>query len=872
MALVLIITLLIYIFRDDIINYTVSEINKNLKTEVVVQKIDLTFWATFPDLSVDFNGVFIRDAVPGSSKADTLFYSDQIRLKFNPMDIWNEQYHVKALEISKGVVNLKIDEKGRVNYDILKESEEESSDFQVKLTGIELHDLGFSYTNKMANQAYSAGISEADLSGEFSAAKFTVKTDAVMMLKEIRNGMVPFVENNPTTASCSVLVDQEKNIISIPDGKVTLANLPFQFNLLLKDSSLHTEVKAENLNFVDVANNLTASTDEIERFRGSGIVDFSLVLDNELKAESVPLIDCSFGIKNGRLTEPENNVTLSSLQLSGEYSTLKGKGNEILGLRNVSFHSSSGDFSGNCKIEHFDAPRYSGKANGAVDLAILHSLFRFPKMKAVSGSVNLKTVFDLKTIFVNDVPEIEIVEGSGSAKFSKSRFQLENDSRIFENINGTLLLNRTEAALQNCEVHLGSSDLKLNGYFNNIDGFLQNRTNLTVDVATDSRNIDLADFTNSVTLNSTAAEGYREFMLPNQIEGSVVLDVNKLKLDSHIFKDLHGNMLVGARQLKISQLFGRSADASVSGSVVINETLPEYFVMSSNLSSKDIHFKPLFKEWNNFDQDVITAENISGRAEVLLDMTAPFSFSSGIVKDKIEAELKIKVFNGCLKNVSTFKELTADLKTPKTRLVLKKKDVAALENKLDNIKFETLENTIFIKKSTIYIPKMDIHSSAIDITTVGTHTFENQVDYRFAFRLRDLKVKKDESEFGIVEDDNTGIKLFVRMYGDLYNPVIEWDTESMQEQKRENREAVKNETMSILKSEFGLFKKDTTVKSYQEKTKQREVLDIKFGEEEKVDPVEVKKEKEKKQTKLNQTFQKIKEQGNKTKQETFSVE
>lgn len=870
-----IISILLVVYKDEIIDYTVKELNKNLKSEVKVDKIDLTFWATFPNISIDFNGVFIQDAVPNSTSVDTLFQSEQIRIKFSPWDIWNDNYHVKGLEVTDANVHLKVFEDRAVNYDILKESEsDEPSDFEVKLRGIELENIKFTYSNKKAEQLYSTYIHEAQLEGEFDAAKFDIETEASLTINRLQNGMIPFVVNQHAETSCSVHVDNDKGTVSIPDGEVLLANLPFSFSLLVDPKKVHTEVKASNLNLQDVANNLTAKeVDEIDKFRGSGSVDFSLVFDNELKTESTPKIDCDFRIMKGRLTEPENNVTISSLNLDGEYSTLAGKGKEWLSLKKINFNSASGAFAGNCRIDNFSAPRYRGNANGAVDLGMLHALFHFPKMQKVNGNVKLKTKFDLKTVFVENQPEIEIVEGSGSAKFNNALFQLENDSRVFEKINGLLILNRTEAALENCQVRLASSDLKLNGYFNNIDGFLQNRANLSVDVTTDSRHIDLADFTNSVTINEVDGNYKpKEFMLPDMIEGSVVLDVWNLKLDDHVFKDLHGNMDVGSREIVINQLFGRSADASVSGTVHVAETSPEYFVMTSNLHSSDIQFKPLFKEWNNFDQDVITAVNISGRAEVGMVMTAPFTFNSGIVKEHINADMKIKVFNGSLKNVSTFKALTADLKTPKTRMILKKRDVEALDGKLENIKFETLENTISIKNSKIYIPKMEIHSSALDITTEGTHSFSNLIDYRFAFRFRDLKQKKDESEFGIVEDDGTGVKVYVRMYGDLDDPTIEWDKQSKQEQARENREAVKNETMSMLKSEMGLFKKDTTVKAYQPKNKQREVLEMSFGENEAVNPEEEKKAKEKKNTKLNETFKKLKDQNQKKKEEEFSVD
>lgn len=874
-----IITILLFVFKDDIINYTVKELNKNLKTEVKVKEIELTFWATFPNISVDFNGVFIQDALPNSTQADTLFCSDRIRLKFSPWDIWNDRYHVKGLEIENASVHLKVTDEGKVNYDILKESDsKESSDFEVKLNGIELHNVNFAYTNNAAEQKYTAKIHNANLEGAFDAEEFTIETQAEMTINRIQNGQIPFVVHQPAITSCSVLVDNKKGTVSIPDGKVMLANLPFRFSLLVTDTNVHTEVEAKQLNLQDVANNLTAKeVDEIDRFRGSGTVDFGLIFDNELKAESVPAIDCKFNIHNGRLTEPENNVTISALQLDGEYSTLKGKGKEWLALKKVAFRSSSGAFNGNCRIANFTMPTYSGKANGAVDLGIVHALFRFPKIKSVGGNVDLKTVFELKTVEVEGLQEIEIVEGSGTAKFHNASFQLENDSRAFRKINGDLKLNRTEATLDNCEVTLGSSDLRINGNFDNIDGFLQNRTNLSVDVITKSQHIDLADFTNSVVIQKSPEESYqpKEFMLPDKIDGKVALNVNRLKLDDHVFKDLHGDMTVGVRELNIRNLFGRSADASVSGTVHVQESSPEYFMMNSFLYSPDIQFKPLFKEWNNFEQDVITAANISGRAEVAMRMTAPFTFNYGIVKEHIDAELKVKVTNGALKNVSTLKALTADLKTPKTRMILKKRDVEALEGKLDNIKFETLENTIYIKNSKLFIPKMDIHSSALDITMEGTHSFSNYIDYSFAFRLRDLKVKKDESEFGIVEDDETGIRVYVRMYGDLDNPTIEWDKQSKQEQARENRQAVKNETMSILKSEFGLFKKDTAVKDYKPKVKQREVLEMKFGEDNTNDdlPEENKRSgKPPKKPIIGGAIQKLKDQNPKKPKEDFTVD
>jgi hypothetical protein len=168
---------------------------------------------------------------------------------------------------------------------------------------------------------------------------------------------------------------------------------------------------------------------------------------------------------------------------------------------------------------------------------------------------------------------------------------------------------------------------------------------------------------------------------------------------------------------------------------------------------------------------------------------------------------------------------------------------------------------------------MDIHSSALDMTLEGSHSFDNVIDYRFSFRLRELKLNKDESEFGEVIDDETGVRIFVRMFGKLDDPTIIWDQKARKDQAKENREQAKQEALSILKSELGLFKKDTTIKAYQPKVQQREEIKIEFGKEE-VDPAILEKEKKKKQSKIAKFGDKLKEENKKQKEKEveFSVE
>ncbi|MEN9442919.1 MAG: hypothetical protein RLZ33_2996, partial [Bacteroidota bacterium] len=99
---------------------------------------------------------------------------------------------------------------------------------------------------------------------------------------------------------------------------------------------------------------------------------------------------------------------------------------------------------------------------------------------------------------------------------------------------------------------------------------------------------------------------------------------------------------------------------------------------------------------------------------------------------------------------------------------------------------------------------------------------------------------------------------------------IVWDKTSKKEQAKENREAEKQTVKSMLKSEFGLFGKDSTVNDYQKKAGPKEELKIEFGPIKEEDPIDTKKPK--KDSKIKNTLKGWKEQSEKEKVEEIGFD
>ena len=135
-------------------------------------------------------------------------------------------------------------------------------------------------------------------------------------------------------------------------------------------------------------------------------------------------------------------------------------------------------------------------------------------------------------------------------------------------------------------------------------------------------------------------------------------------------------------------------------------------------------------------------------------------------------------------------------------------------------------------------------------------------------RRAELNDQKNQEEFGQIIDDKTGLRVFIHMFGNMDNPTIEWDQDAKKEQARENRDAAKQDAKSILKTEFGLFKNDSTVKTYQPIKQQKEELKMEFGPGKKEEPIQDTK-KVKKDSKFSNALKKMKEESEKEKKEEF---
>jgi hypothetical protein len=860
LSICLLISGLVFFFKDRICGLVLTEVNTHLNVPLNVSEMDLVFWSSFPNLSVDFEQLFIQESLPNAQVSDTLFYTDQLRLTFNPWDIYQGKYHVKRVKVSPGKLAIRYDARGKENFDIFKPSPSDTkTDFNLSLKEVKIDGLRFIYDNVSSKQYLSSTFEDARIKGDFSSDAFVAKAMGKMKLGRLKSGEITLLRNKNTAFNFALDVNQLTGIYSLKNAELSVEHLPFSVNGRVSPDSLQFTVQSKNIQLTQLVNEFSLdAAKDVKAFKGSGKVDFHLDLAGAISAVDPIGMNADFGIENGELTEPEHGLKIQDIQLSGKYSNTGEKG-EYISMKNVRSRTAGGPFSGEVELREFDRPKVEGSAKGNVDLALIHSIFHLPSIDEVRGNLGIQTNFKLAT---SPEGELAVDQCNGQLELKNISLKLMADKRRFSEVNGRLFLRGNEAGIENTSLKLGSSDVKLNGIFDNIFPYINGKGDLKTSVLVESKHLYVEDL--GSTSKEMKIETGQVYSLPDNIQGEINLQIEKLRYGKHEFSHLISKMNIEHRRLHFPQMSLVNAEGLLSGALIIEEKEPEKFILTTQIAGKNLKFKPLFKEWENFDQTVIREQNISGRAEANLFFRAPFTLAKGIIYSGIEAKLDLKVFNGHLKNVASFKDITESLKTKSGKLVLGKENIQQLEDKLKDVDFQTMENSIYIKNGQVEIPKMTIRSTALDMDVSGRHSFTDDIDYRFAFRFRDLKAAKNQTEFGEVIDDGTGVRLYLRMHGTLDKPIYEWDSEGRKVQAKEYRQEEKAQAKSILKAEFGFFQKDSTVKAYIPKDVPKEDLKIKFGPASKQEFMEEKKQT--KDSKLKKTLNTWKEQQEKEQQ------
>ncbi|MGC4021479.1 MAG: AsmA-like C-terminal region-containing protein [Cyclobacteriaceae bacterium] len=764
------------LFKDKIIQQFIREANKNLGTPVQIGRIDISAWQDFPNLAITFIDVYVEDSHEGLYP---LLTAKKISFYLNTFDAWSGKYSVRGLQIEDSETHLKIDSEGKNNFTIVKNQGENNESIKFDLRNVKLTNTLISYQDMQLLQRHSFASDKLTASINVENDIYRIETNGDLEIGQIGIRDLHLLEKKNFDVNTVVNYDDVNKNIVVEKSKLELGKSEFElegnYNFKTKDN-INVTVTGKNTNLQTMLSLLPENlTERVKEYQSKGEVYFSLALKGEVSETKSPLLSMSFGCKEASFSHPTYKSRIENANLEGSFASpsLTNFSRAELFLKKFSGMLNGKPFEANLSIQNFDDPYVSLDFKGSADASSIQNFYPIKAIKNFEGGINADIQFDGKLSLLKDKATAQQVRADGTIELKDISFTTEKQKAEFKNWNGTLQFNKNDIAMSNVTGHLEKSDLLLNGFLKNVITFLlfENQPiGIEADLKSDFLDLDRLM---SLGLGESSSQNFGFIISPN-LHMNFNCDVKSMKYKNFTPRKIKGDLLVKNQVAISKRLTFNAMGGSLSASGIVDAKNPKAIDVSSSFKLEGIDVDSVFYVFDNFYQDFIVSKNLKGEANADVTLEMKLDEKLKLFSETLTADISALIKNGELNDFEPLQKLNKYLD----------------DGALNHLRFADLKNDIHIEKKTIFIPQMEVHTNATNITLSGTHTFDQQIDYRVIAPLRNKKKIDPDEAFGAIEETGGQSKIFLKIIGTTDNYEVKFD-----------KEATKKKIVSDLKKE-----------------------------------------------------------------------
>lgn len=786
---------LTYAYSDKIEKLIIDKLNSSLKESVLFDSMHFSLIDKFPQASVEFRNVRSQGTIKNSCP---LLNVQHIYLAFNWYDIFADDISVEQIDIEGGTVCITKDGKENWNYEIFhtdSTKSKSSNAFQIK--EFNLINVLVKYTNLVEESNYSYYSSNSKIKINVTNQTSLIATlDG--LVQEIKLSNFHLNKEIPISGGLDLVVGDSVNF-SLSNGKINNQAINL-FGSVGEKLVLNYEfIGADLLSLVQIMP--TEYIDFALWDKAKGKINSKGVLQTNKDDYS---LNATFNFSNVFL-KLSNDYPISNGQFSGSLNWAKLSSLNTLNInfKNYAFQISKSTFIGNLLIKNMAYPNLEGTVKSDIDLQNWIHTIPDNTLKTLTGKCSFDAKFNGKLNYqkkeIDWLTELSKFSTSGEINIAGIDLQVDEKSQLFKNLNGELSFNNNHIIIKNLSGAVNSTNFELKGEILNYIKTLLSDYPLNIDASLTANQIILEEFItdDNQPESSAAKEDPYFFDLPDYICLNVDLNLKSFTFRKLDIKNITGQVSVKNKLLEIKNLYANTCEgkAFINGS--LNTSVKDKILYQCKADLQQMDIKKVFYQLENFGQDFLLDKHINGTLNTVINFMGESDKYLNINLNKVYTNADIELLNGSLIDFEPLIELQDFLKSE-----------FFLSFDLKNLQFSTLKNTIEIINQKIFIPEMDIKSSAMDLNFSGTHTFDQDISYLFKIKHSEIfKAKRQnpiDSKFGVIEEDGNSAILPLLMSGNVDDPKFSYDfktkksliKESVQEEKKDVLEAIKKERQS----------------------------------------------------------------------------
>ena len=793
-VLVLLLVSIPFLFKNTIKEKVMEAVNESVDAQISFNDFSLSLFKNFPNATVEVDGLKVINNAP--FEGDTLAYVGNFSAKVNLKDILfkkdNEPYKLLGFSIADAVVNVRINEAGKGNFDIAKSTSdtpdsEEPNNFSLDLNEYSIDNLRFTFKEDgskisvIVDSLYHKG------KGNFANQVLDLETTTALKLSFASDGTA-FLRNNVVTLDAILGIDLNQQKYTLKDNTLKLNDLELNFEgfvQLLEDGQLYDlSFKTPKTTFKNCLDLIPAAyTKSIEGVQTTGEFTINGKVAGKYTPTTIPKLDIRMLSNNASFKYPSLPKSVKNIDIDVKIGNDTEKLEDTyVNINRFAFTIDQDAFSVKALLRNL-----TGNMLVDADLKGTINLENIQKAYPVQMDLDLKGILraDVSTSF--DMASVEKqayerIRNSGHASLEQFVYSGAGFLQPFHINKAGLSFNNTKIELTELDAKTGKTDFNIKGTLENFYGFTLRNEVLKGNFYLASNHIDVGDFmqtdapatetpkqeeekpaeTKPATTNTSTAGA--SIKIPAFLDCTLDAKAKSVLYDKLNLANVSGKLIIKDEKVSLQNLqtdiFG--GKTAVTGSV---STKGDSSTFSVDLDMNKLNIVESFTQIEMLKNIMPIAKAVEGFFSSKINVTGKLTPELTPDMNSLSGSLSASLLDGHVKGASP---LVSALDSQFTQLNLSKMNLKDLKA---NITFE---------KGRVVVKPFTIKWNNSTINVAGTHGFDQTMDYKLTFNVPAKMLGQEASallaKLTATEQQKLGdIPVNVNMGGNFAKPQVSTD-------------------------------------------------------------------------------------------------
>jgi AsmA-like C-terminal region len=672
-----------YAFKDKIVLFAKTELNKKLNAHVTFRDVNLSLIKGFPNVFIGIENLSITGIKP--FEGDTLVAFRSFGLKVDLISLLKmKDIKVLSIIIDRPVINALVLKNGKANWDIMKPSGPEtpsdtsksSTKLVIKLKRFSLKEAKILYKDESMGIISELKGLNFNLSGDFSSDLTKIKIESTAHYFNFIYGSVKYINQAAVKFHAKIDANLQNNTFTFLDNELKLNDIGLRV-----DGKITMPAKAINCNlkFISTGTDFKSVLSMIpaiyiNNFKGlqaSGTMNITGNVNGDYIGSIMPSVNLDIVIKNGTFKYPELPSSVDDVNAEMHlFYDGKHPDNSTVTIDRFHLVLAQSPFDAQLSIKTpVSDPDVTGKIEGKVDLSNILKVVHLDSTD-LSGIIESDINFSGKMSSVQKKLYDDLMaEGAitiDDLKYKGPKFRIGLAIQ-----KSRLIFSPQYLDLQSFDINMGKSDIQFSGKITDFMSYIFLKGVLKADFNLNSKYFDANEILSGIPSDTTKKGSDTTHLsvirVPARIEVSFAASMDRILYSKMDISNIKGLILVADEKASLVNLNMNMLDGSIMINGDYNSSDFKKPLIDVDLDIQNIDINSTYKAFSTVKQLAPIAGNTMGKISSTLSFRSQLDkhmipiYNTTNGKGTLSTE-KIEIYNS-----KTFGKLAEKMKSKKLR-------------------------------------------------------------------------------------------------------------------------------------------------------------------------------------------------------------